>query len=33
MMEIQAAKLALSKEPGGDTEPFAERMVKDRRWN
>lgn len=29
MMEIQAAKLALSKEPDGDTKPFAERMVKD----
>jgi putative membrane protein len=29
MMEIQAAKLALSKEPEGDRKPFAERMVKD----
>jgi putative membrane protein len=29
MMEIQAAKLALSKEPDSDTRPFAERMVKD----
>jgi putative membrane protein len=29
MMEIQAAKLALSKQPDGDTKPFAERMVKD----
>jgi putative membrane protein len=29
MMEIQAAKLALSKEPDSDTKPFAERMVKD----
>jgi putative membrane protein len=29
MMEIEAAKLALSKEPDGDTKPFAERMVKD----
>jgi predicted outer membrane protein len=28
-MEIQAAKLALSKQPDGDTKPFAERMVKD----
>ena len=29
MMEIEAAKLALTKEPDGDTKPFAERMVKD----
>jgi putative membrane protein len=29
MMEIQAAKLALTKEPDGDTKPFAERMMKD----
>jgi putative membrane protein len=29
MMEIESAKLALSKEPDGDTKPFAERMVRD----
>jgi putative membrane protein len=29
MMEIQAATLALSREPDGDTKPFAERMLKD----
>lgn len=29
MMEIQAAKLALSREPDSDTRPFAEKMVKD----
>jgi len=29
MMEIQAAELALSRQPDADTKPFAERMVKD----
>ncbi len=29
MMEIEAAMLALSKQPDGDTKPFAERMLKD----
>lgn len=29
MMEIEAAKLALSKDPDADTKPFAEQMVKD----
>jgi putative membrane protein len=29
MMEIQAATLALDREPDGDTRPFAERMLKD----
>jgi len=29
MMEIQAAELALARQPDADTKPFAERMVKD----
>src|SRR4051812_5940550 len=31
MTEIQAAELALARQPDADTKPFAERMVKDHR--